>query len=470
MTEVKTLPVSNLTDYDYVLYAKTIDQNPYIPFKPYPKQRIPIYLANQKLKHNDKGKPVPNRVLAGAGGFGGKTFLGSMLAAQYLTEPNYTCLVTRLNYPELVGVNSIFQNLVDWCCDKDRLGDLACEPVQSRYVQIEAPSGAKIEFKAFNLEKKKQKVKSESYDRIINDESSELLQKILQFLNRSLRQSVDSRIPLSFIDLSNPGGPSTKYLADKYVNGDLPYISIDWRDNPFINKDLYESSLDELDYIDQQYQKYGNWNFVPSSGDLINRDILEASCVTYEDYNKYTPIYNAIGIDLASTGRDKTAATSVTMFENGQSIVTGTMTHADSYPENSLVNFIYEQYTKFNTNTIIIEKEAGSSPEYAMRYWTEVFRELINDYGIMLTSEKPYNSKFARARPIALHVQQGRLKFDKDCPDLEELFNQFIYVHPDPTVMKENPSPDLLDSLGYANSNVDMIMTNNVQISGGKAV
>jgi hypothetical protein len=450
-----------ITNSELELLKETIYDNPYVKLEPYPKQLKPIREANKFISKGNSS------ILVGAGGYGGKTVMGSMLAAQYLEYTDYTCLVTRLNYAELTGTDSIWENLVDWTCDETL--ENPCESNESK-LRIKSPSGATIWFKAFDNVKKKQKVKSESYVRIINDEASELEPEILRFLYRSLRKDTTNHIPLSFINLSNPGGPSTKYLVEKYIEGDNKYFPLDWRDNPFINKEQYKNTLDELDYIDKQYQMYGNWNFVPSSGDLINRDILESACVTYEDYNKYTPIYNAIGIDLASTGRDKTAATSVTMFENGQSIVTGTMTHADSYPENSLVNFIYEQYTKFNTNTIIIEKEAGSSPEYAMRYWTEVFRELINDYGIMLTSEKPYNSKFARARPIALHVQQGRLKFDKDCPDLEELFNQFIYVHPDPTVMKENPSPDLLDSLGYANSNVDMIMTNNVQISGGKAV
>ena len=33
---------------------------------------------------------------------------------------------------------------------------------------------------------------------------------------------------------------------------------------------------------------------------------------------------------------------------------------------------------------------------------------------------------------------------------LRTLFNQYVYVHPDKEVMKQYPSPDELDSLGYA--------------------
>jgi hypothetical protein len=33
---------------------------------------------------------------------------------------------------------------------------------------------------------------------------------------------------------------------------------------------------------------------------------------------------------------------------------------------------------------------------------------------------------------------------------LRDLFNQYVYVHPDKEIMNEYPFPDELDSLGYA--------------------
>ena len=60
-------------------------------------------------------------------------------------------------------------------------------------------------------------------------------------------------------------------------------------------------------------------------------------------------------------------------------------------------------------------------------------------------------SKFNRARPVALEIRKGNLLFDNSL-DLENLFDQFIYVHPSPEVMKSKKSPDELDALGYAYS------------------
>lgn len=279
--EITQYQTRTLTSKDLLLFDETICKNPYIPYKPYPRQSWPIFEVNRPLRDN-----TPNTILVGAGGYGGKTYLGSMLAAQYLTEEDYSCLVTRLNYAELTGQDSIWQNLTEWVCDENRLGDLACESNESK-LKITSPSGAKIWFKAFDHPKKKQKVKSESYDRIINDEASELLTEILTFLYRSLRNSTESKIPLGMVYLSNPGGPSTEYLCSKCVDGPVPYFPLDWRHNPYINKDVYSKTLDNLSYTDQRYQKYGDWHYIPQAGDIFNQQLFDEATITLDEYRLF---------------------------------------------------------------------------------------------------------------------------------------------------------------------------------------
>ena len=180
------------------LLDKTIYHNPYIKLNPYPLQTLPIIEANRPTTtYNDE--------LIGAGGFGGKTILGAMLSAQYLQHSKYQCLVTRLHYQELTGPNSIWSILTEWC-------NTTCE-INSTKLYIKSPAGALIQFKAFDHEKRKEKVKSESYTRIVNDEASELKESILRFLFRSLRKEKNNPLPLCFFNLSNPGGDSTENLT-----------------------------------------------------------------------------------------------------------------------------------------------------------------------------------------------------------------------------------------------------------------
>ena len=47
-------------------------------------------------------------------------------------------------------------------------------------------------------------------------------------------------------------------------------------------------------------------------------------------------------------------------------------------------------------------------------------------------------------------IRNNRLYFDNHIKQLRDLFNQYVYVHSDKEIMNEYPSPDELDSLGYA--------------------
>ena len=447
----------------YDLLTETIYNNPYCKFKPYPKQAIPILYASMPEKYGDDGTRKPNDVLAGAGGFGGKTFLASMLAVQYLQAPDYTCLVTRRNYAELLDTNSVWDNLTDWCCDEDRLGkDLVCEYKKSPTPQITAPNGNTIYFKAFDRDEKKQKFKSASYDRIINDEASELPEAVLRFQYRSSRNT--SRIPRSIINLSNPGGESTDYLVENFVDGPKPYIALDWRDNPHIDKAAYEGSLNELDYIDQQYQKYGNWHYKPTAGDLISYDILNKSFISPADYIEREVMFCTMGIDLAGKGRDNTVAANLILLDNNLIVCNDIMIEPSAYPEDYIYDIVERQAENNDLYKITFEAEPGSDSVYNMRYWKkDVLQDLIYEYGLLIDDEHPSKNKFTRARPIAKAIKNGQLKF---CETLREkliqnngLFDQFITVSPNPEVMKKQKSPDELDALGYAFQNIQKYMT-----------
>lgn len=437
-----------------ILLQKTIGDNPYCYYKPYPKQLKPIILACQEEEYSDDGTKKPNAVLAGAGGYGGKTYLGSMLAVQYLPfDEDYTCLVTRRNYAELLDTNSIWDNLLDWCCGEHLSDDLKCEAKRSPTPQIIAPNGNTIYFKAFDRDEKKQKFKSASYDRIVNDEASELPEAVLRFQYRSMRNT--TQIPRSIINLSNPGGDSTQYLVDNFVDGNRPYIALDWRDNPHIDKAAYEGSLNELDYIDQQYQKYGNWHYKPTAGDLINYDTLIDAYIDVEDYDKRVVQFCTMGMDTAGTGRDNTVPISLIHLDNGLTVLNDMAIDGSSYPEGSVCEVVERQANENDLYIMGIEEEPGGDSLYALRYWKQdVLKTLIHEYGIIVKGVPAIKSKYNRARPIAKAIIDGKLKFSYHLKKLLErengLFDQFIYVSPDPEEMKKQKSPDELDALGYA--------------------
>lgn len=434
------LPNEDYKEQLIKLYRRTILENPYIKYKPYTKQALPVYLVS-KPEHMVDGVIKTNEVLVGAGGFGGKTFLGSMLAAQYLFQPDYTCLVTRRNYAELLDTNSIWENLLDWCCGDHLPQELRCNYVKSPSPRITAPNGNTIYFKAFDREDKKQKFKSASYDRVINDEASELPPGILQFQYRSMRNT--SLIPRSIINLSNPGGESTDYLVEHFVDGPKPYVALDWRDNPFINKEAYEGSLNELDYIDQQYQKYGNWHYKPKLGDLINRDEMINQFIT-EPVTLNQIQYSLMSIDLAGKGKDKFAVVKYDLLRNGLTVISDFSQTSSANVEGLLTNFV-NKHNPGNyptTSLIVVEQEGGGSPEYARKY----FQELIPNIPVVLN--KPVGSKYQRARPLMYQIKTGKVKLFKGADFIDDFIDESVQLSPD----GKGRSPNLVDSVTLAHN------------------
>ena len=440
--------MTNFNEWDYLNYELTILDNPFIDFELYSKQSF-VALTSC---HNQEGI---NEFLTGGPGGGGKTKLLAALALQFVEFPQYRCLVTRKKYRELIGTGSVFDILKNIPGLKSR---------ESGLIRVIAPSGAEIHFKAFDNETHKQDVKGESYHTILNDEASELNESTLRFLYRSLRKKVDDWIPLRFGNASNPGGESTQYLVDKYIDGNLPYIRMGYKDNPYIDNDTYEAALMELDYIDRKYQMEGDWKYKPSIGDLLTRAEGEAQLTTLN-----TPIhYEIISIDLAGKGKDMFAVVCYDYLQNGLEYIKDFNQTKSHNPESLLLDFIIKHNPNPQlpqTSLIVIEQEGGGSPEYAKKY----FENMIRNYGynIPVILKKPTGSKYQRARPLMHSIRYGNTKLNKDSQFIHDFIDESIQLSPD----GKGRSPNLVDSASLARNFLHTdILGNQTTISVGTRI
>ena len=138
-------------------------------------------------------------------------------------------------------------------------------------------------------------------------------------------------------------------------------------------------------------------------------------------------------------------------FNNGNIVLVDLDSTPSAYPEELLRNFIIRN-SHWNPYIINFEQEPGSDSAYALKHWQHILRDLVKKYGITVKKTQTSHSKYNRARPTANMIRQNRLFFDDriNAEKLRNLFNQYVYVHPDKEVMKDYPSPDELDSLGHA--------------------
>ena len=128
--------------------------------------------------------------------------------------------------------------------------------------------------------------------------------------------------------------------------------------------------------------------------------------------------------------------------------------------EEILFTFL-EQHQDKNIKLIAFEREPGSDSTFAKKYW----QGLLPDYNVVDFS--PQGSKFVRARPVGKSIREKRLFINKDIKEslINELRNQFGYIHPLKEKMKEYPSPDLLDSTDYAHMGVMKIIENKTRVT-----
>lgn len=419
------------------------------------------YFIQEVVQH----KPLDNQItfltypteemLYGGMAGGGKTDALLMAALQYVEEKHipenenkltYDALIIRRTLDDLEMPNAILDRAKSWLLPLENTGLVIYKDLKK---QFRFSSGATITFRYLSHNNDLNKYQGAELQYIAFDELTQFPENQYNYLHSRLRKTEDNTIPLRMRTGSNPGGRGHEWVKQKFIIGDVPFVPASYIENIHLNQEEYTKQLEKLDELTKRQLMYGDWDAELSEGLLCNREQLKAAKINKNDFKDWIPVFNVIGIDKASTGSDEFALASLTLFNNGKIVLTGLDGTTSSYPEELTRTFIKEQYTHFKTYIVNFEREPGSDFHYAGKYWQDELHELIQDYGIIVKQTPDSNSKFNRARPHAKMIREGKLLFD-DSLDLNSLFNQYIYTHPEQSVMKDFPSPDRLDAVSFA--------------------
>ena len=418
---------------DKAKLTKTVLKNKYIPHEPFLNQ-VHFLISDEE------------ELLYGGQAGGGKSDALLMSALQYVSEEEYSALLLRRTYMDLAQPNAIMNRCASWLYPYIESGEVNWDRNTKTY---SFPSGATLSFGYLNHDNALDQYQGAEFQFVGFDELTQFSERQYTYLHSRLRRLENSEVPIRMRAGSNPGGRGHEWVKKRFINGAVAFIPSAYTDNKYLDIEQYGNQLDKLDELTRLQLKYGDWNAELSEGLLINRDSLNKSKISYDEYKDWIPQLNIIGIDKASTGDDKFAISSLTYFDNGKTVLTNLASTTSAYPEELVYNFVKEEYEKYNTYLVNFEAEPGSDSTYALRHWQRILEDLTMKYGIIVDDSRPITSKFNRARPIARREKNGELLFD-DSLYLNDLFNQFIYVHPNKEIMKDYASPDELDSLGYA--------------------
>ena len=457
------LDIGPITQYDRDMLKLTLINNPYIPDRikkgvlNYPQQLKSLIYLN---------RPIPidyHRILIGGEAYGGKTLFGGVLGLRFIHLKGFKGLVTRKNYDDLLEEreDSIWGYISLWNEElADQYGnERKLNIKQSHPPRIKSKDGGLLTFRAFEHVIKKEKTRSKSYQVILNDEAPELEKSILTFQGRSLRQQSESRFPKAIINFGNPQfdpktfvlNDSSKRFLKEYVEGKYIYVPMGWRTNPYISREEFEASLEDLDEIDKQSQKEGNWHYTYAQGGLIDINLIK-DFLTSNYPSESTSI---LSIDLAGRGRDKFVVSTLTLDADTNQIMIDNISQTVGTSTELLIEKHVMEDNKRGVypSTCILEIEPGSWVD-TEKYWKEFFQQM----GIIVEPRSPKGSKFNRARPLIREMSQGLILINKRLMDkyyVESSYNESYFELLKQEIGRLAPvmqiSPNIMDSLsqGY---------------------
>lgn len=434
----------------------TIIDNPFIPVsheRPFENQ---VYF----LTNNSE------ELLYGGMAGGGKSDALLMSALQYVTEEDYSALILRRTFKDLSQPNAIMDRARRWLSEPVSRGIVHHDKTTKTWT---FPSGATLTFGYLAHDNDLDQYQGSELQFVGFDELTQFTEKQYTYLHSRLRKLKSSNIPIRMRGATNPGGRGHDWVKKRFIIPDSPqpFIQSAYTDNKYLDTEQYEKQLDKLDPLTKMQLKDGDWDAVINEGLLCNRMQLQGQVIHLKDYMDWKPAFCTIGIDPASTGEDKFAMACLVYFDNGNLVLVDLDATESAQTEQRLRYFI-ERNRQWHPYVINFEGEAGSSPAYALKYWKHLLGDISRKYGIIIkkTQASTMGSKYTRAMPHSNLVRQGRLFFDSQLDTdyglynpLRALFNQYIYVHPEKEVMKDYPSPDELDSVGYAFSEVQSVIS-----------
>jgi predicted phage terminase large subunit-like protein len=359
--------------------------NKYIPHHPTPKQTEFLILE------------TPEALYGGAAG-GGKSDALLMAALQYVEVPEYAAILFRRTYTDLALPEALMDRANQWLQGTD------AHWIDKNKTWI-FPKGSTLTFGYLESENDKYRYQSSAYQFIGFDELTQFTKSQYTYLHSRKRRLKGSKVPVRTRAATNPGGIGHEWVKERFNVlglGGKPFIPARLRDNPYIDQEEYEKSLNELDYITRAQLLYGDWVINPESK-LFQREWFKI----VDDYPRGTR--KVRWWDLAATepkkGKDPDYTTGCLMTEKDGIFYIIDVKRVRKSPLG--VEKLIKQTAELDTTAveIFMEQEPGSSGVSEIdRYAREILK------GFYFTGIKTTGSKVLRAKPLSSAAEHGNVK------------------------------------------------------------
>lgn len=386
----------------------------YMIHKPYPKQTAFMLLDNKEAFYG------------GAAG-GGKSDALLMCGLQYVDTPGYAGIIFRKTFADLVKPGALIDRAQEWLAPWTATKEVRWVDKEKKFV---FPSGAILQFGYLENANDRFNYQGGEYQFIGFDEITHIQKICYLYMFSRLRRlkTAKGKVPLRVRSASNPpdDGDDAQWVYDRFVNPETArkntvFIPAGMDDNPHLDVDSYEQSLEELDPVTRARLRDGIWTIV-RKGNMFKREWFEF-------------------VDTAPGGRRRLrfwdcASTEVDPAKKRRG-KDPDWTAGLLMSEKDGIYYIedIEHFQKSAMNVELIQKNIA----VADGYWTRIREELEPGSSGKYTIEKKQKEvfkgyayegvassgdKIQRAMPVSAAAERRIVKIVKGCRNIEKFFGE----------------------------------------------
>lgn len=379
----------------------------YIPYLPTTRQQMFLLLNGEEA------------LFGGAAG-GGKSVALLMAALQYVDVPGYSALLLRRTYQDLSQPRALMDLSKEWLSPTDARWSEAKK-------QWRFPSNATLSFGYLESENDKYQYQSAAYNFIGFDELTQFLETQYTYLFSRLRRLVTQNVPLRMRAASNPGGVGHDWVKKRFVDtktrhpGSV-FIKSLLDDNPHLDRESYNRTLQNLDSVTRRQLRLGDWT-ARGATSMFSRmwfPVVNGYTKEHCDHLRYW--------DTAATrgAGDYSCGTKVARDRRtGQVYVVDVERFRES-PGKVELRMLQTAILDGYGTTIYIQEEPGS----AGKGWvSSIARHTLSGFEVRGDPNTPTKSKAAKAKPLSAAAESGHVSvvagaWNEDFFDELELFTE----------------------------------------------
>ncbi len=381
------MPSPLLSSLAFPKINRTLKWVDYIPHTPTAKQLAFLLLDN-----------FEEAFYGGAAG-GGKSDALLMAALQYADMPGYAALLLRRTFKALTLPEALLDRARMWLAGTDARW-------QGDSTAWVFPSGAKVVFGYLEADKDVEQYQSAAFQFIGFDELTQFTEYQYRYMHSRTRRLAGSDVPIRVRGASNPGSIGHDWVKQRFVvegkEKGRPFIPATLEDNPFLDREAYIKSLENLDPITRQQLLKGDWSARIGAGKFKREwfkvvDAAPNNCqwVRYWDMaatektNKNDPDWTA----GAKVGRS-----------SDKNFYIADMRHLRASPQS--VEALVKQTASLDGQAVRIymEQEPGASGKTLLDYY---MRQVLAGYAFH--GDKVTGDKITRADPVSSQAEAGNI-------------------------------------------------------------